>query len=160
GTCLAAYGGACNIPFDSSEGGFHRYLSGYLILRKSMRLFGVLEPWEKFVAEGEGGRLSPFFDDAWTETLMKLIPDSENPIVEKLLGGCAFFKMFVGGKVGPPVTEVFQTVWDKPLTDDPWGPPPGPKLGQRKCTFCGGSGKRSSCSGCNGSGRVTRPGRD
>src|SRR3954468_23985160 len=36
-TCLAAYGCACNIPLDASEGGFRRYLSGYFILRKSMR---------------------------------------------------------------------------------------------------------------------------
>jgi hypothetical protein len=85
-TCLSAYGCACNIPFDSSEGGFRRYFGGYIILRKSMGLFGVLEPWEKFVAEGgEGERLKPFFEDAWTETLMKLVPHSEYPIVEKVL---------------------------------------------------------------------------
>jgi hypothetical protein len=159
-TCLAAYGCACNIPFDSSEGGFHRYLSGYLILRKSMRLFGVLEPWEKFIAEGEGGRLSPFFDDAWTETLMKLIPESEKPIVEKILLGLTVFKNSIGSIPGPVATTTLQTVLNNPLTEDPWGPPPGPDPRRGKCTICGGSGKRSSCSGCNGTGRITRPGRD
>jgi hypothetical protein len=158
-TCLAVYGAACNIPFESSEGGFHRYLSGYLILRKSMRLFGVLEPWERFVAEGEEGRLSPFFDDAWTETLMKLIPESEKPIVEKILLGLTVLKNSIGSIPGPLATKALHTVLDNPLTDDPWGPPPGPRRGPGKCTFCGGSGKRS-CAGCNGNGRITRPGRD
>lgn len=158
-TCLAAYGAACNIPFGSSEGGFRRYFSGYIILRKSMRLFGVLEPWEKFVAEGEGGRLSTFFTDEWTETLLRLIPQSESANLEKILQGLIQLKNAMGLIAGPVATRAVDTLLNEPLTGDPWGEPiPGPTK-SRKCTACSGSGKRS-CSACNESGRITRPGRD
>jgi hypothetical protein len=157
-TCLAAYGSACNIPFDSSEGGFRRYLSGYLILRKSMRSFGVLEPWEKFVAETQA--LSPFFGDAWTEKLMGFIPQSENATLEKILQGLTQIKNSMGLIPGPVALMTLQTLLDEPLAADPWGEPKaGGPPSPGTCTTCGGSGKRS-CAGCNGTGRITRPGRD
>jgi hypothetical protein len=48
--CLVAYCEACNVPFAATEGGYRRYFSGYLLLRQSLRIFGLLEPWERVMA--------------------------------------------------------------------------------------------------------------
>jgi hypothetical protein len=125
-----------------------------------MRLFGFLEPWEKFVAEGQEGILSPFFGDEWTERLMKYVPQSESATLEKVLQG---FDDFVNSWrliPGPAATTTLHALFDDPLMNNIWNgqPPPGPDT-QGKCTTCGGSGKRT-CAGCGGTGRITRMGRE
>jgi hypothetical protein len=160
-TCLAAYGAACNIPFDSSEGGFRRYFSGYFILRKSIGSLGMLQPWERFVAEMEGDHLSQSFSDESTEKLMTLAPQSESATLEKVLLGLIQLKESLRLIPGPVAMMTLPAVLNNPLVDDPWGKrePGPPPATPRTCTMCGGSGKRS-CSACRGSGRVSRPGRD
>jgi hypothetical protein len=125
-TCLAAYGAACNIPVDSSEGGFRRYFSGYIILRKSIGSFGALEPWEKFVAEMEGGRLIQSFGDEATDKLMELVPQSESATLEKVLNGLAQLEESLRLIPGPVALMTLPALLKNPLTDDPWKPGPGP----------------------------------
>jgi hypothetical protein len=158
-TCLAAYGAACNIPFDSSEGGFHRYFSGYIILRKSIGSFSALEPWEKFVAEMEGGRLIQSFGDEATDKLMGLVPQSESATLQRVLQGLVQLKESLRLIPGPVAMMTLPALLKNPLADDPWREPIPGSPGPGKCTICGGSGKRS-CSACRGTGRITGPGAD
>jgi len=160
--CLVAYVEACDVPFATSEGGFRRYFSAYLILRKSMSLFGFLEPWEKFIAENKNDNgMSPSagFQDDVTEILMKFPPTSEHAVVERVLQGLTHFKNSLGLIPGPVASMTLQVALDEPqrLMTGLWtGGSPDPPPSDGRCTFCGGSGKRSSCSACNGTGRVTR----
>src|SRR5262245_46614310 len=80
---LIEYANACNVPFKSTEGGYRRYLSGYLILRNSMQSLGVLEPWEKYLAAQEinGSSLASSINDQSTHNLLKFAPQSEQPVI-------------------------------------------------------------------------------
>jgi hypothetical protein len=61
----------------ASEGGFRRYFSGYLILRKSKSLFGFLEPRKKHVGEMKNDKgaspQSSLLDEAPTEKFIETL---------------------------------------------------------------------------------------
>jgi hypothetical protein len=164
--CLVAYCEACNVPFAATEGGYRRYFTGYLLLRQSLRMFGLLDPWERVMAtvkNDSGDSLSGLFNDKSTETLMKALPISEQSTLAQVLQGLGQYKTLVDLIPSPAASWTLGIALQMPeqLMTGQWSPitnERSPPPGTGRCTFCGGSGKRSSCGGCNGTGRKSRLG--
>jgi hypothetical protein len=163
-TPLVAWVDACNIPFASSEGGYRRYFSGYVILHKSMRLFGFLEPWEKFIAgkKDSCGEIAPSFGEGPVDAQAELLPAAEQELIGRVLQGFAQFKSGIGLIPDPVASMTLNIALDNPtqlMSSGQWSGTSGaPRPGIGTCTFCGGTGLRSSCGGCNGKGHISRLG--
>ncbi len=164
-TCLIQYADAADIPFEASDGGYRRYFSAYFVLRRSVAVFGMLEPWIKLldlythIPEGERRAMRDLMGDPSMDQYERLVPVVERQTLKLVLQGVAASKAAIdlmATAMLPKALNAPQSMmahrWPSPTAG-----PPGPD-GGGTCTCCNGSGKSAGCGGCNGTGRLSRLG--
>src|SRR5262245_28884012 len=172
--CLVQYVDATDIPIESSDGGYRRYFSAYLLLRKSLTLFD--RAWVEAMRQPAPGItwtqrerdiVRELTDDRTTETLLTMAPVAEQQTLQQVLGGIAQFRSTMGLIPGMVAAMTLRQALTAPetMSTRQWPSPDTAArpyqvagVGAGTCTFCGGSGMRSGCGGCNGTGRNSRLG--
>src|SRR5262245_47751243 len=150
------YANACSIPFETSDGGYRRYLSGYLVLREAMIVFGLSEPWEQYLKSlvfdtGDGKQRSfhGSFSDAHSQLLRAFVPRAEQPIVTQV------FRQFVNYKNAIALMSLLagmdaiylQLVLSMPqlFMTGQWSGYPAALYANGRCTMCGGPAPCQPC---------------
>jgi hypothetical protein len=150
------YANACSIPFETSDGGYCRYLSGYLVLREAMTVFGLSEPWEQYlkslVFDAGDGKQQGFhssFSDAHSQLLRAFMPRAEQPIVTQVFQQLANYKnAFALMSLLPGMDAIYlQLVLDMPrlFMAGQWSGHPPALYDNGRCTICGGPAPCEPC---------------
>jgi len=156
-SALAEYAHACNVPVADTQGGYRRYLSGYLTLRDAMESFGWLGPWEQRMAavEADQKKANPDFSapklDAKATSLFRtFVPKSEQAVLSHVaqhLNNVKNTVQLLNLMPGILDTAYLQMALTMPqlFVSGQWSGYSVALYSNGSCTFCGGGAPCRPC---------------